>query len=48
VGGRTAAQVVADFASTTDQGVLLDFGGGESILLSGLTTAGLAGSIDIA
>ena len=45
---KTAAQVVNQFASVTAQGVLLDFGDGQSILLSGLTsTTGLAAEIVI-
>jgi serralysin len=48
-GGLTAAQVVSSFASVTGSGVLLDFGGGQSILLQGLTkTAGLEADILLA
>ncbi|MEL7130814.1 MAG: calcium-binding protein, partial [Pseudomonadota bacterium] len=45
LGGRTAAQVV-DLAQVTPDGVWLDFGGGESLLLQGLTgKAGLDDAI---
>ncbi len=41
-GGLTAAQVVSTYASVTADGVLFDFGAGQSILLSGLgSTDGL-------
>lgn len=46
--GQTAAQIAAG-ASITGFGVLIDFGGGDTILLDGVyTTNGLAGAIDIA
>ncbi len=42
------AQVIAEFASVTADGVLLDFGGVQSILLAGLTsTTGLSSQIEI-
>ena len=44
----TTAQVVANFAHVVAAGVSLDFGGGDVLMLAGLTTtAGLAGLIDI-
>lgn len=47
-GGLTAAQVVSQFAEVGADGVLLDFGGGQSVLLAGLTTtSGLADHIAI-
>ncbi len=48
-GGLTdATQVVKTFASVVSEGVLFDFGNGDSILLVGLTsTAGLAGDLAI-
>lgn len=46
--GQTAAQIAAG-ATVTGFGVLIDFGGGDTILLDGVyTTNGLAGAIDIA
>lgn len=36
-GGLTEAQVVATFATVTGEGVVLDFGGGNSITIAGLT-----------
>ncbi len=45
-GGLSAAQVVSSYASVTGDGVLFDFGGDQSILLSGLNSlAGLDGDI---
>lgn len=45
--GASAAQIVSA-ASVTGDGVLIDFGNGDTILLQGLsTTAGLSGAIDI-
>ena len=42
------SQVVSQFASVTVDGVLLDFGDGQTILLSGLTTtSGLSAQIEI-
>jgi hypothetical protein len=38
-GGLTAAQVVSTYASNTGSGVLLDVGGGQSILLQGLASS---------
>ncbi|MCW3783906.1 hypothetical protein [Defluviimonas salinarum] len=47
-GGKTAAEVVSTYASVTAEGVLFDFGGGDTILLSGLgMTAGLDAGIGI-
>ncbi|MDJ0820527.1 MAG: endo alpha-1,4 polygalactosaminidase [Paracoccaceae bacterium] len=47
-GGLTAAQVVNTYAQVTPDGVLFDFGGGNSILLAGLsTTNGLADDLTI-
>jgi Ca2+-binding RTX toxin-like protein len=44
----SGATVVSRHASVTSQGVLLDFGGGDSILLQGLrSTTGLADWIEI-
>jgi Ca2+-binding RTX toxin-like protein len=45
-GGLSAQQVVNTYALVTGAGVFMDFGGGQSILLQGLTsTAGLANDI---
>ena len=42
------SQVINQFASVTTEGVLLDFGDGQTILLAGLTTTtGLSAQIDI-
>ena len=42
------SQVISQFASVTVDGVLLDFGDGQTILLSGLTTtSGLSAQIEI-
>lgn len=47
-GGLTKAQVVAEFATVQADGVHLDFGAGQSIVLSGLTTtAGLSDHMTI-
>ena len=47
VGGCTAAEIEAA-AQVTADGLLLDFGAGNSLLLEGLTSsAGLAGDISI-
>ena len=47
-GGLTAAQIVGQFASLQAAGVVLDFGGGQTVTLAGLTsTAGLADQITI-
>lgn len=44
----TSDELVGEYATVQSNGVLLDFGGGNSILLLGLTTtAGLADQIDI-
>ena len=46
VGRLTAAQVVSNFASVTAQGVVFNFGDGDTLTLAGVTsTAGLAGAI---
>ncbi|MBR9650098.1 calcium-binding protein [Thalassovita aquimarina] len=45
-GGQSAAQVLSNYASVTADGVLFDFGSGQSILLAGLSSvAGLEGDI---
>ena len=47
-GAMTAAAVVSTFARVVVGGVLFDFGGGDQLMLSGLTTTtGLAAAIDI-
>ncbi|MFM2391950.1 MAG: hypothetical protein RLZZ437_3505 [Pseudomonadota bacterium] len=46
VGRMTAAQVINTFARTTAEGVVFDFGDGDSLTLAGLTTtSGLASGI---
>ena len=46
VGGRSAAAVVSTYAEVVAEGVMLDFGAGNSILLEGITsTAGLENDI---
>ncbi|MGL5012029.1 MAG: calcium-binding protein, partial [Paracoccaceae bacterium] len=45
-GGLTAAQVIARFATVTSAGVVFNFGDGDTLTLSGVTsTAGLEGTI---
>lgn len=47
-GSNTAANVVSTFASVTDAGVVFDFGDGDTLTLSGLSsTAGLEASIEL-
>ena len=47
-GKMTGAEVISSFASVVNAGVLIDFGQGDTILLSGLTTtAGLADDLTI-
>lgn len=47
-GTLTNAQVVTQFASVTGDGVVFEFGAGQSILLEGLTsTTGLDGDLDL-
>lgn len=46
--GRSANRIVSKLTEVTDDGVLLSFGDGDTIMLSGLTsTAGLADAIDL-
>lgn len=47
-GALSEAAVVSQYAAVTAEGVLFDFGGGNTILLAGLTTtSGLAAQIDL-